>query len=385
MTYPIDAVRTAFPSLAICDAGKPRIYLDNPAGTQVPARVAEATARALIETNANLGGYFVTSRAAEKLVEDARSAMAAFLNARSAHEIVIAQSMTNLTFNLARSLGRTLRAGDEIVVTRMDHDGNIAPWLSLAEDRDLVVRWVDFDHDTWVIEPDALAAVLSDRTKIVALNYASNLTGSINDVARLTALAKQHGALVYVDGVQFAPHGLTDVQAIGCDFYACSSYKFYGPHLGIVWGREELLESLYAYKVRPQPNQTPWKFETGTPQVELIAALGATIDHFTWLGESSGATGDARNRISGAFAASKAWERELTERLVCGLKRIPGTTIHGITAKECFDRRVPTVSFTHARPLALANCGGARRSKYLCMVGEQLCARTGAFSRAGRR
>jgi len=315
----------------------------------VPGRVAKAAARALIETNANLGGYFVTSRAAEKVVEDAHRAMAVLLNAQSYREIVVAQSMTNMTFHVARSLGRTLKAGDEIVVTRMDHDGNIAPWLSLAEDLDLQIRWVDFDHTSWVIEPEAFAAALSDRTRIVALNYASNLTGSINDVVKLTAMAKDCGALVYLDGVQFAPHGLVDVRAIGCDFFTCSSYKFYGPHLGILWGREELLADLYAYKARPQTNELPWKFETGTPQIELQAALSATIDHFAWLGETVGASGDLRDRIAGAFAASIEWERDLAQRLVSGLAGIPGVTIHGIADTARFHRRVPTVSFTHAR------------------------------------
>ncbi len=347
-TFPIDAVRAAFPSLAFTDAGKPRTYLDNPAGTQVPSRVAEAAAKALIETNANLGGFFVTSRAAEGVVEHAHRAMATFLNARSYREIVVAQSMTNLTFHIARSIGRTLKAGDEIVVTRMDHDGNIAPWLTLAEDLGLTVRWVPFDRHSWVIEPEAFAAVLSERTRLVALNYASNLTGSINDVTALTRLAKQRGALVYVDAVQFAPHGLVDVQSIGCDFLACSSYKFFGPHLGILWGREELLADLFAYKARPATSELPWKFETGTPQIELQAALSATVDYFTWLGKSVGASDSERERIAAAFTASIQWERTLVQRLIDGLTAIPGVTIYGITDASRFDSRVPTVSFRHA-------------------------------------
>ncbi len=348
-TFPIDAVRASFPSLSITDAGRQRTYLDNPAGTQVPSRVAEAAARALIETNANLGGYFVTSRAAESVVENAHHAMATFLNAQSYREVVIAQSMTNLTFHIARSIGRTLNPGDEIVVTRMDHDGNVAPWLTLAEDLGLNVRWVPFDRHSWVIEPEAFAAALSHRTRVVALNYASNLTGSINDVAQLTRLAKQRGALVYVDAVQFAPHGLVDVQAIGCDFLACSSYKFFGPHLGILWGREDLLADLFAYKARPATSDLPWKFETGTPQIELQAALSATIDYFAWLGQTVGTQTDRRAQIAAAFDASIQWERALVQQLIDGLLALPGVTIYGVTEASRFDRRVPTVSFRHAK------------------------------------
>ncbi|MBV9271179.1 MAG: cysteine desulfurase-like protein, partial [Candidatus Eremiobacteraeota bacterium] len=345
-SFAIDAVRAAFPSLALTDDGKPRIYLDNPAGTQVPRTVAEAVARAMIESNANLGGYFVTSRASERIVETAHRAMATFLNARSYREIVIAQSMTNLTFHLSRCIGRTLQRGDEIVVTRMDHDGNIAPWLALAEDLGLTVRWVPFDFESWVIEPDAFSAALSERTRLVALNYASNLTGSVNDVKTLTQLAKQAGALVYVDAVQYAPHNCIDVQDLGCDFLTCSSYKFYGPHLGILWGREELLAELYPYKARPQTDEMPWRFETGTPQIELQAALTATIAYFASLGGAQNKI--TRDAIVDAFDATAEWERTLAVQLVRGLQSLPDVTIYGITDESVFDRRVPTVSFRHA-------------------------------------
>jgi len=356
--FPIDAVRGRFPSLEITDNGRARVYLDNPAGTQVPSSVAQAAASALIQSNANLGGYFVTSHAAERIVENAHQAMATFLNARSYREIIIAQSMTNLTFHVSRSIGRTLKAGDEIVITRMEHDGNVAPWLALAEDRGLKVRWVPFDQKTWAVEPDAFARALSERTRIVALNYASNLTGSINDVGTLTKMAKDRSALVYIDAVQSAPHGITDVQAIGCDFLACSSYKFYGPHLGILWGREELLRDLYAYKVRPLTNDLPWKFETGTPQIELQAALGAAIDYFRWLGEAVGSRGEPREQVEAALRAVVQWERALVQRLLTGLAALPGVTIYGIEDPTHFDRRVPTVSFRHSR-LAPANIAKA--------------------------
>ncbi len=347
MSFPIERVRAQFPSLTITDGGTPRIYLDNPAGTQVPQRVADAAARCLIETNANLGGYFVTSRLAEETIESARTQMMHFLGAASTREIIVGPSMTSLTFRLSRALARRLQPGDEIVVTRMDHDGNISPWLAAAADRGLTIKWLDYDPQSWRIEPEALERVLTPRTRIVALNYASNLTGSINDMRALVARVHAAGALAYVDAVQFAPHGFVDVAQLDCDFLACSSYKFFGPHLGIVYGRESLLEDLEAYKVRPATNDLPWRFELGTPQIELYAALGATIAYYEWLGEAVGAAGDARAKIRAAFSASIQWEDDLAQRLIAGLQRLGNTTIFGITDPESAAHRVPTVSFVH--------------------------------------
>jgi cysteine desulfurase family protein (TIGR01976 family) len=348
-TFPVDRVRAEFPALAIQDNGMPRVYLDNPAGTQVPKRVAEAPARCLLENNANLGGYFATSVAAEKVVVDAHRAMARFLGASSEREVIIGPSMTGLTFELSRSIGRTLQAGDEIVVTRMDHEGNVSPWLLLAEDLGLVVRWVPFDEESWVIEPAALEALLSKKTKLVALNYASNLTGSINDVRRLVELIHGVGALAYVDAVQFAPHGKIDVQALGCDFLACSSYKFYGPHLGIVWGRGELLERLPAYKVRPQTSELPYKFETGTPQIEQLAALSACVGYWEGL-DGLGSASIPQHDTGGdsiPLLPFVQYERDLVGRLIGGLQRIRGVRIVGIAEPARFEWRVPTVSFVH--------------------------------------
>ncbi len=342
---PLDAIRAQFPALALTDAGAPRIYLDNPAGTQVPQRVADAVSHCLLKTNANLGGYFTTSIAAEEAAIEAHRAMARFLGASSEREIVIGPSMTNLTFALSRSLGRTINPGDEIVVTRMDHDGNISPWLAMAEDRGATVRWLPFDTTTWNIEPKALDNVLSNKTRIVALNYASNLTGSINDVAALVERIHAAGALAYVDAVQFAPHGFIDVQTLNCDFLACSSYKFFGPHLGIVWAREQILSDLYAYKVRPATADLPWKFETGTPQIELLAGLTATIGYL----ESLGAPHTGRDALRAAFDNASAYERNLTAQLIEGLQSIQGVTIAGITDPAKFESRVPTVSFTHTK------------------------------------
>ncbi len=348
-SFPIDAIRREFPSLAVTDAGRPRVYLDNPAGTQVPLRVAEATMDCFMRHNANLGGAFITSLEAGAIVEQAHAAGAVFVGAPSAEEIIIGPSMTGLTFHLSRSIGKTINAGDEIVVTRMDHDGNIAPWLAMAQERSATVRWLPFDADSWVIQPDALDSVLSKRTRLVALNAASNLTGSVNDVARLVARIHETGALVYLDAVQYSPHVATDVAALGCDFLACSSYKFFGPHLGLVWGRRELLEKLEPYKVRPMGDDLPDRWETGTPQIELQAGLAATIDYFEWLGSQVGGAGDRRARIGAAFEATTRWEQLLAAQLIAGLSEVPGVTVHGITDSAHLSSRVPTVSFTHAR------------------------------------
>jgi cysteine desulfurase family protein (TIGR01976 family) len=354
--FPIDDVRGEFPALALTDHGRSRAYLDNPAGTQVPQGVIAAVAHCLGETNANLGGAFATSKAADAAVGGAHAAMADLLGAASAREVVIGPSMTSLTYRISRSLGRRLAPGDEIVVTRMDHDGNVAPWLQLAEDRGLVVRWLPFDRESWRIEPAALDEVLSEKTRILALNYASNLTGSVNDVAALAARARNAGALVYVDAVQLAPHRLVDVAALGCDFLVCSSYKFFGPHLGILWGRGDLLDEMFPYQCRCASDESPKKFETGTPQIELLAGLAAAVDYVARLGERVGTAGSRRARIAAAYRAIVGYEGGLARRLIDGLGALPGVRIQGITNSNRMIERVPTVSLVHdrAEPAALA-------------------------------
>jgi cysteine desulfurase family protein (TIGR01976 family) len=275
--------------------------------------------------------------------------MAVFLGARSFAEIVIGQSMTSLTFHMSRSICHAFQPGDQIVITRMEHEGNVGAWLEIAKDKGLEIRWVDFNRESWQVEPEDLARQLTDRTRLVALNHASNLTGSINDVARLTRIAKDAGALVYVDAVQLAPHHLVDVQALGCDFLACSSYKFFGPHLGIVWGRQELLQSLYPYKGRCVSDATPDRFEMGTPQYELLAGLTATVEYFEALGRATDGSGERRALIARAYEASRAYEEPLTNKLIAGLRDIPGVSIYGITNPNRIGERVPTVSFRHNR------------------------------------
>ena len=343
-SFPIADIRAEFP--AVSNAGS-AVFLDNPAGTQLPRRVIDAVSAAMIDASSNLGGYFGSSQNADAIWVRAHQAMADMLGATSMREIIIGPNMTTLTLHLSRSIARTLSPGDEIIVTRMDHEGDVAPWLLMAEDHGLVVKWLPFNEETWRIEPDDLAALLSDRTKLLALNYASNLTGSINDVVALTAMAQAAGAMVFVDAVQFAPHGLIDVQALGCDFLACSSYKFFGPHMGIIWGREDILNALTAYKCRCSTDTLPGKFETGTPQVELMAGLEATVGYLEWVGEINGYSGDRRALLNGAFEAFADYERRLTTRLIGGIAGMPGVTVHGITNPNQIAERVPTVSFTH--------------------------------------
>ncbi|MER9250928.1 cysteine desulfurase-like protein [Mesorhizobium sp. M0598] len=346
MDFRIDAVRAKFPALSLTDKSRRRIYLDNPAGTQVPQAVADAVSRCLLTTNANLGGFFETTVAAQDIVDEAHLAMADFLGAASPQEIIIGANMTTLTYHMSRTLGRTMKPGDEIILTRMDHEGNVSPWLQLAEDLGLVVRWLPFDQQSWQIEEAALAALLSERTRLVALNYASNLTGSINRVKALTGIARRAGALVYVDAVQFAPHGLIDVQNLGCDFLICSAYKFFGPHMGIFWGRLDVIDALKPYKCRCSSNALPERFELGTPQIELMAGLSAAVYYFAELGAAAGAQGSRRLKIAKAFEVSIAYENPLAQQLIDGLSDIAGLTIHGITDPKRINERVPTVSFT---------------------------------------
>lgn len=344
MTFDLKAVRCRFPSLDVKDDGQRRIYLDNPAGTQVPRSVADAISKTILYSNANLGGFFSTTKASGMVWEAAHQSMADFLGARSPEEIVIGPNMTTLTYHLSRTIGRVWGPGDEVVVTRMDHEGNVGPWMQIAEDRGATVRFVPFSTESWQAEPDALKAALNPgKTNLVALSYASNLTGSINRVKELTALAKEAGALVYVDAVQFAPHGFVDVAEIGCDFLACSAYKFFGPHLGIVWGRREVLDLLVPYKLRCSTDDLPGRLETGTPQIELLAGLSACVDHFATLVPGEGSR---RERIRLGFDASLRHEQPLALQLIEGLQAIDGVTIHGITRAERMPERVPTVSFT---------------------------------------
>lgn len=332
MTFDINAVRAQFPSLHMrTEKGTTPIFFDNPAGTQVPQRVIDAVSNYYLTMNANSGGMFATSRRSDQMVREVREKLAKFLNAPSADEIVLGPNMTTLNFGLSRALAKTFSPGDEIVLTRMDHDANVAPWLRIAEDYGLVIRWLDINPDDCTLDLNTVEAALTDKTRAVATVHASNATGSISPVKHIAAMAHAANALYIVDAVQSAPHIPLDVQAIGCDFLLCSAYKFFGPHIGIMWGRYHLLESLPAYKVRPSKNKPPYRWETGTPSFETIAGVGAAVDYIESLG---------------GMAAVMPYERELVTHLLDVLQSIPGVCIYGITDPARYDERVPTVVFT---------------------------------------
>ena len=364
MSFDLEVVRAQFPALALTDNGKRRIYFDNPAGTQVPTTVAEAITDCLLSKNSNLGGYFATAKDADAVVQSAREAMADFLNAPSSDEIVFGQNMTTITLHLSRSIGRLLKPGDEIILSRMDHDANVWPWVLLAKDLQLEVRWLPFSRETFEFDLDDLDDILTDRTRLICVGGASNLTGTIHNVKAICAKARAAGAMSYIDGVQSAPHIATDVQDIGCDFFVSSSYKFFGPHQGILWGRRDVLETLEPYKVRPAPEAIPGCFETGTQSHEGFAGITATVDYFAAIGASMTPTAQSeaatvsgrRSEIVAAMNLLFAYEEQLARHLIDGLTSIDGVTVQGITAPDAMNRRVPTVSFTHrnAAPAAVA-------------------------------
>lgn len=347
MAYDLGAIRAQFQSLATTDNGVRRIYLDNPAGTQVPELVVQRMSDCLTHANANIGGHFRTAELAGQVVEEARATIADFLHAPAADEITFGQNMTTITLHLSRSIGRFLQAGDEIILSRMEHDANVAPWLLMARDHDLEVRWLPFNTETFEFDNDALDKVLSDRTRLLCIGGASNLTGTINDIKSMCAKARDAGAWSFVDAVQLAPHVLPDVQDYGCDFFTCSAYKFFGPHQGVLWAQADIYAQLEPYKVRPAPAELPWRFETGTQSHEGMAGTGAAVDYFASVGESLAAGSSRRENLQAAFAAMFDYEKVLMQQLITGLQGIPGVRIQGITDVDALDRRVPTVSFVH--------------------------------------
>ena len=348
----LNLIRSRFPALS-----SGAIFFDNPGGTQVAQQTLRRMTDYLVRTNANHEGAFKTSRESDVIVAEARSAVADFLGTARPEEIVFGQNMTSLTLHISRSIARTLKAGDEIVVTRLDHDANITPWTLIAEDRGCSVRWVDFDPEDCTWNMEALKRQLTNKTKLVAIGYASNAVGTINPVGEAVKMAHEAGALVYVDAVQYAPHGSIDVQALDCDFLACSAYKFFGPHTGILYGKYHLLEELKAYKVRPAHNEPPHKFETGTQSFESIAGVHGALEYFEWLGgegqpqrgASQGTGGKEqgrRQKLVTAMTAIKEYEQSLSRALIERLSSIKGLHIWGITDLDQLDRRGPTVSFT---------------------------------------
>jgi len=348
--YDVAEVRARLPALGLRDHGQPMAFFDGPGGTQVPRSVIEAVAEYYETSNANAGGAFLTSRRSDDLAAGAHEAVADFLNARSGDEIKFGANMTTLTFHISRSIGKTWRAGDEVLVTTLDHDANVSPWRAIAEDRGVVVRTVDIHTEDGTLDLDDLAAKLSGRTRLVAVGYASNALGTINPLPTIIEQAHAAGALVYVDAVHFAPHGPIDVQALDTDFLVCSAYKFFGPHLGALYGKARILEGLPAYKVRPAHD----RFETGTPNFEALAGTRAAVDYLAWIGERFGgpfapdypALRGRRLHLKTAMRAIRAYEMGLFGELLDGLERVPRSRVWGIRDRSRFDQRTPTAAVT---------------------------------------
>jgi cysteine desulfurase family protein (TIGR01976 family) len=394
-------VRSQFPSLAQTVNGHPAVFLDGPGGTQVPQRVIDAISDYLARNNANTGGAYATSRNTDSMIAEARSAMADFLNC-DADEVVIGPNMTTLTYAMSRAIGRELGPGDEIVLTLLDHDANFSPWKAL-EEKGVTIRTANFNPADCTLDMHDLARKITSHTRLVAAGYASNAVGTINNVAEVVHLARQSGALSYIDAVHYAPHGLIDVKALDCDFLVCSTYKFFGPHMGVLYGKREHLKRLRPYKVRPNTNNIPNCWEWGTLNHECIAGIKACVDYWEELGNrvaaglSPARTGQSpvstrREAIVAAHAAIHAHERAMMEKMIAGLLAIPGLKLYGISDPRRFDHRCATivVRIEGHTPLELATKLGERGfftwdgNYYALNVTEQLdVERLGGFLRIG--
>ncbi|HMR99506.1 MAG TPA: cysteine desulfurase-like protein [Anaerolineales bacterium] len=350
MPFDVNFIRQQFPSLS-----RPDIFFDNPGGTQIAKPSLDRLNRYLIENNANHEGAFATSIASDAVLDEAHRAMADFYNAATPEEIVFGNNMTTLTLHISRSLSREWNEGDEIVVTRLDHDANVTPWVLAARDRGVKVNWVDFDVEDGILILDDLQKALERRPKLLAVGYASNSLGTINPVKKMVEMAHHAGALAYIDAVQYAPHGPIDVQKLDCDFLISSAYKFFGTHSGILYGKRDLLEDLFAYKVRPATNRLPGKFETGTQNHEGIAGVLGAIEYFEWVGrEFGGEFAEAlandnyqgrRLELKKAMSAIHAYEVELSRALLSALDAVPGLRLYGLNDERRLDERVATFSF----------------------------------------
>lgn len=406
-TLDLTYVRSQFPSLAQTVNGHPAAFFDGPGGTQVPQRVIDAVSNYLRHDNANTGGAYATSRRTDAMIAEARAAMADFLHC-SADEVAFGPNMTTLTFAVSRALGRDLVAGDEIVLTRLDHDANFSPWLQMAEDRGVTVRIAEIHDADCTLDLADLASKINEKTKLVAVGLASNAVGTINPVKIIIKLAHAAGALAYVDAVHYGPHGLIDVAALDCDFLACSTYKFFGPHMGVLYGKREHLQRLRPYKVRPLTENIPYRWEWGTLNHENIAGITACVEYIADLGrhlepcrdgrlgrpssEARQSTPSRRSAIEAAYAAIHAHERALTERMTVGLSKIPRLKIYGITDPARFSDRCATfaVRVEGHTPLELATKLGELGfftwdgNYYALNLTEHLdVERTGGFLRIG--
>jgi len=376
-------VRSQFPSLAQTVNGHPAAFLDGPGGTQVPQRVIDAISNYLRRDNANTGGAYDTSRRTDAMIAEARSAMADFLHCAT-DEVVFGPNMTTLTYAMSRAIGRDLRPGDEILVTRLDHDANVSPWLATAEEKGVTVRWVEIHDEDCTLDMADLASKINSKTKLVAAGYASNAVGTINPVKEIVRLAHAAGALAYIDAVHYGPHGLIDIADLDCDFLACSTYKFFGPHMGVLFGKRDHLRRLLPYKVRPNTNAIPNCWEWGTLNHECIAGIAACVEYLADLGRQHETRGDRtcgdgrsarpssegrpeatttrRAAIAAAYEAIHEHESSLLQRMIAGLREIPRLKIYGITDPARFDQRCATLAVRIANhsPLELVTKLGER-------------------------
>lgn len=354
----IQQLRTQFPALSRRVTDRPAIFFDGPAGTQVPQRVIDAISSYLSTCNANRHGSFATSIEGDQRLDQAHQAVAEFLGADDQECVIFGPNMTTLTQSLARSLTKTWKPGDEILLSGLEHDANFTPWRQAAEDAGAQVQVVDIHHQDCTLDLDDFKRKLNENTRLVAVGCASNASGSINPVSEICQMTRQVGALSFLDAVHFAPHDRIDVQRLGCDFLTCSAYKFFGPHIGVLWGRRELLESLQPYKLRPAPNQLPERWMTGTQNHECILGTAAAIEYLADIGRTATGVSDSPRpeALTTAFAGIRAYERELCDRLLDGLAELDGYRVWGITQASDRGWRLPTVSITHAtrKPIELA-------------------------------
>ncbi len=404
-------IRAEFPALSQTVNGHPAVFFDGPGGTQVPQRVIDAISGYLGRDNANSGGAYATSRCTDAAIAEARAAMADFLHCQ-ADEVMFGLNMTQLTFAMSRAIGRELKAGDEIVVTRLDHDANVSPWLAMAEERGVTVRWAEIHDEDCTLDMADLAAKINSKTKLVAAGYASNAVGTINPVREIVRLAHAAGALAYIDAVHYGPHGLIDVAELDCDFLVCSTYKFFGPHMGVLFGKREHLTRMRPYKVRPLTEAIPFRWEFGTLNHECIAGITACVEYFADLGRryssekmsrvphptrvSLGGNHERRAAIVADHAAIHEHERALLERMMAGLREIPKLKIYGITDTTRFHERCSTIAVRieggkpKHQPLPLATKLGERGfftwdgNYYALNLTEHLdVEKTGGFLRIG--
>jgi cysteine desulfurase family protein (TIGR01976 family) len=354
-------VRSQFPSLAQTVNGQPAIFMDGPGGTQVPQRVIDAISDYLKRNNANTCGVYATSRQTDAVIAGARSAMADFLNCAS-DEIVFGPNMTTLTFAMSRAIGRELGPGDEILLTHLDHSANVSPWQAL-EERGVTIRFAEISEADCTLDMQDLASKITSRTKLVAVGYASNAVGTINDVKGIVRLAHAAGAMAYIDAVHYAPHGPIDVRALDCDFLVCSTYKFFGPHMGVLYGKREHLTRFQPYKVRANTNAVPNRWEWGTLNHECIAGITACVDYIADLGRQvNPAAANRRAAVLAAFGAIQEHERGLMDTLISALLTLPGLKLYGISDPKRFEHRCPTIAVRIAgqTPLELATKLGDR-------------------------